>query len=107
MVALVLASASPRRLELLRQIGIAPDRVDPAAIDETPLPRELPAAHVMRLARAKAEAVRARHPDAFVLAADTVVACGRRIFGKPEDEAAARRFLALLSGRRHRVYGGV
>jgi septum formation protein len=62
---------------------------------------------VMRLARAKAEAVRPRHPDAFVLAADTVVACGRRILGKPESEAAARRFLVLLSGRRHRVYGGV
>jgi len=105
--ALVLASASPRRLELLRQIGIVPDAVDPAEIDETPLPRELPPAHVMRLARAKAEAVRPRHPDAFILAADTVVACGRRILGKPEDEKAARRFLELLSGRRHRVYGGV
>jgi len=104
---LVLASASPRRLELLRQVGIAPDAVDPAEIDEAPLPRELPAAHVTRLARAKAEAVRPRHPGAFILAADTVVACGRRILGKPEDEAAARRFLALLSGRRHRVYGGV
>src|SRR5215472_173139 len=107
MSVLVLASASPRRLELLRQIGIAPDAVDPAEIDETPLKGELPAVHVLRLARAKAEAVRSRHPDAFVLAADTVVACGRRILGKPADEAAARAFLALLSGRRHRVYGGV
>ena len=61
----------------------------------------------MRLARAKAEAVRPRHPDAYVLAADTVVACGRRILGKPEDEKTARRFLVLLSGRRHRVYGGI
>ena len=104
---LVLASASPRRLELLRQIGIVPDHVDPAEVDEASLARELPAAHVMRLARAKAEAVRPRHPGAFILAADTVVACGRRILGKPEDEAAARRFLALLSGRRHRVYGGI
>jgi septum formation protein len=104
---LVLASASPRRLELLRQVGIVPNRVDPAELDETPLPRELPAAHVMRLARAKAEAVRPRHPDAFILAADTVVACGRRILGKPEDAKAARAFLTLLSGRRHRVYGGV
>ncbi|MFZ2005133.1 MAG: Maf family protein [Stellaceae bacterium] len=104
---LVLASASPRRLELLRQIGIVPDAIDPAEIDETPLPRELPAAHVMRLARAKAEAVRPRHPDAIVLAADTVVACGRRILGKPSEEVAARRFLTLLSGRRHRVFGGV
>ncbi len=107
MSGLVLASASPRRLELLRQIGIVPNAVDPAEIDETPLSRELPPAHVMRLARAKAEAVHPRHPDAFVLAADTVVACGRRILGKPENEAAARRFLALLSGRRHRVYGAV
>ena len=104
---LVLASASPRRLELLRQIGIVPDAVEPAEIDETPLPRELPATHVMRLARAKAEAVRPRHPDAFVVAADTVVACGRRILGKPADEPMARGFLELLSGRRHRVYGGV
>jgi len=105
--ALVLASASPRRLELLRQIGIAPDHVHPADIDETPLPRELPGPHVLRLARAKAEAIRPRHPDAFILAADTVVACGRRILGKPEDETAARAFLTLLSGRRHRIYGGV
>ena len=104
---LVLASASPRRLELLRQIGIIPDCIDPAEIDEAPLPRELPAAHVMRLARAKAEAVRPRHPDAFILAADTVVACGRRILGKPEDEREARAFLSLLSGRRHRVHGGI
>jgi septum formation protein len=104
---LVLASASPRRLELLRQIGITPDEVDPAEIDETPLPRELPAPHVLRLPRAKAEAVRARHPGAFILAADTVVACGRRILGKPDDEAAARACLALLSGRRHRIYGGI
>ena len=104
---LVLASASPRRLELLRQIDIVPDVIDPAEIDETPLKVELPARHVMRLARVKAEVVRARHPEAFILAADTVVACGRRILGKPGDEAAARRFLNLLSGRRHRVHGGV
>jgi septum formation protein len=107
MPVLVLASASPRRLELLRQIGIVPDTVDPAEINETPLKGELAAAHVLRLAREKAEIVRPRHPDAFVLAADTVVACGRRILGKPADEATARAYLALLSGRRHRVYGGV
>ena len=104
---LVLASASPRRLELLRQIGIVPDHVAPADIDETPLKGELPAGHVVRLAEAKARAVRPRHPDAFILAADTVVACGRRILPKAEDEAAARACLSLLSGRRHRVYGGV
>jgi septum formation protein len=104
---LVLASASPRRLDLLRQIGIVPDLVDPADIDETPQPRELPAAHVVRLARKKAEAVRVRHPGSFIIAADTVVACGRRILPKTEDEKTARNCLKLLSGRRHRVYGGV
>ena len=104
---LVLASASPRRLELLRQIGIVPDHVEPADIDETPHPGELPAGHVVRLAEAKARAVRPRHPDAFILAADTVVACGRRFLPKAEDEATARACLSLLSGRRHRVYGGL
>jgi septum formation protein len=104
---LVLASASPRRLELLRQIGVVPDHVEPADIDETPRPRELPAGHVVRLAEAKARAVQPRHPDAFILAADTVVACGRRILPKAEDEITARACLTLLSGRRHRVYGGV
>src|SRR5438046_10342307 len=104
---LVLASASPRRLELLRQIGIVPDCVDPADIDETPGRGELPAAHVVRLAEAKARAVAPRHPDALILAADTIVACGRRILPKPEDEPTARACLTLLSGRRHRVYGGV
>jgi septum formation protein len=105
--ALVLASASPRRLELLKQIGLAPNRVDPADLDETPLLRELPAAHALRLAREKAEAVAARDPDAVVLAADTVVSCGRRILPKGADEATARKCLSLLSGRRHRVIGGV
>ena len=104
---LVLASASPRRIELLRQIGIVPDRIDPADIDETPTKGELPAAHVVRLAQAKAKAVQPRHPGAFILAADTLVACGRRILPKAEDEATARACLTLLSGRRHRVYGGV
>src|SRR5271170_1038687 len=104
---LVLASASPRRLELLRQIGIVPDHIDPAEIDETPAQGELPAAYVVRLAEAKARAVEPRHPGAFILAADTAVACGRRILPKAEDEASARACLTLLSGRRHRVYGGV
>jgi septum formation protein len=107
MLILVLASASPRRLELLRQIGIVPDRIDPADIDETPGRDEMPAGHVVRLAEAKARAVQPRHSGAYILAADTVVACGRRILPKPEDETAARACLALLSGRRHRVYGGV
>src|SRR5438105_6589870 len=104
---LVLASASPRRHELLRQIGVVPDHVEPADIDETPGRGELPPGHVMRLAEAKARAVQPRHPGAFILAADTIVACGRRILPKAEDEAAARACLTLLSGRRHRVYGGI
>jgi septum formation protein len=103
----VLASASPRRLELLVQIGIVPDEVDPAALDETPARGELPAQHAARLADEKAGAVRARHPDAVILAADTVVALGRRILPKAEDEATARRCLAMLSGRRHKVIGGL
>lgn len=105
--ALVLASASPRRLDLLRQIGIAPARVQPADIDETPLPGELPRQHAIRLARAKAAAGAARDTDAMILAADTVVACGRRILPKAEDRDTARRCLDLLSGRRHRVLGAV
>jgi len=105
--ALVLASASPRRLELLRQVGIEPDLVDPADIDETPLRDETPRRLVARLAVGKAQAVAARHPQAHVLAADTIVAVGRRILGKPEDEADARRMLTLLSGRPHKVLTGV
>lgn len=103
----VLASASPRRLDLLRQIGLVPDRVEPAAIDETPRPGELPRPHAVRLAGEKAAAVAARNPDAVVLAADTVVACGRRILPKAEDAETARRCLKLLSGRRHRVIGAI
>ena len=104
---LVLASASPRRLDLLRQIGIVPHQTDPAEVDERPRPRELPLALVRRLAEAKAQAVAARHPEATVLAADTVVACGRRVLPKAEDAATARRCLELLSGRRHNVLTGV
>lgn len=104
---LVLASASPRRLDLLRQIGILPDAVDPADLDEKPLPRELPPQHALRLAGEKAACVALRHPDSWILAADTVVACGRRILPKAEREDEARQCLSLLSGRRHRVLGGV
>jgi septum formation protein len=107
MATLVLASASPRRLDLLRQIGVVPDLVDPADIDESPRRGELPAAYVVRLAEAKARPVAARHSGVFILAADTVVACGRRILPKAEDEATARFCLEMLSGRRHRVFGGV
>jgi septum formation protein len=102
---LVLASASPRRLALLAQIGIVPDRVVPTDIDETALPHELPRQYAQRLARAKAGA--AASSGDYVLAADTVVAAGRRILPKAESEADARRCLALLSGRRHRVMTGV
>jgi septum formation protein len=98
---LVLASASPRRLALLAQIGIVPDRVISTDIDETPLRDELPRQYVRRLALAKANA--GASLGAYVLAADTVVAAGRRILPKAETEADARHCLTLLSGRRHRV----
>jgi septum formation protein len=104
---LILASASPRRLALLAQIGIVPDAVEPADLDETPERGELPGPHVLRLARAKAAAVASRHPGAVVLAADTVVVVARRILPKAEDADVARRCLETLSGRRHRVLTGV
>ena len=104
---LVLASASPRRRELLTQIGITPDRIEPADIDETPRKGELPRDYAARMAHTKAAVVSPSHPGAAVLAADTVVACGRRILPKAEDEGTARKCLELLSGRRHRVYGGL
>jgi nucleoside triphosphate pyrophosphatase len=106
---LILASSSPRRLALLRQIGIEPSAIEDPEVDETPHSRELPRAHASRLAAAKTEAVAGRQPaaDRFVLGADTVVACGRRILPKATDAAIAERCLKLLSGRRHRVYTGV
>ncbi|MBI1181584.1 MAG: septum formation protein Maf [Alphaproteobacteria bacterium] len=104
---LVLASASPRRRQLLEQVTLPPDEIDPADVDETPRRGELPRPHAARLADEKAAAVAARHPGAFVLAADTVVAAGRRILPKAEAEDEARACLALLSGRRHRVFTGV
>lgn len=104
---LVLASASPRRLDLLATIGLIPDEVLPANVDETPNASELPRAHVRRLAEAKASVIAALRPGSIVLAADTVVACGRRILPKAEDEAQARQCLELLSGRRHRVFTSV
>lgn len=105
MTRLVLASASPRRLALLAQIGITPDEVIAADIDETPLKEETPRNLALRLARQKAEAVKA--DGAVILAADTVVAVGRRVLPKAETEAEARECLRLLSGRSHRVYTGV
>jgi septum formation protein len=104
---LVLASSSPRRIELLAQVGIRPDHIDPADIDETPLKGETPPRLAQRLASSKAQIVAARHPDAVVIAADTVVSVGRRFLEKAADEAEATRFLTLLSGRNHRVHTGV
>ncbi|RZJ96874.1 MAG: septum formation protein Maf, partial [Brevundimonas sp.] len=95
------------RIELLAQVGITPDRIDPADIDETPLKGETPPRLAERLARTKALTVAARAPDAVVLAADTVVSVGRRFLEKAADETEAERFLRLLSGRGHRVYTGV
>lgn len=101
---LILASASPRRRELIARLGIEPDAVLPAEIDETPHKGELPRDYAVRMAREKASAV---PPDGHVLAGDTVVALGRRILPKAEDEATARRCLELLSGRRHRVLSAI
>ena len=99
---LILGSASPRRLELLALLGLEPAEIRPADIDETPLKAELPRVYCQRVTRAKAEAI-PRKPGEVVLAADTTVSVGRRILGKPENEAEAEAFLKLLSGRRHRV----
>src|SRR4029079_9048495 len=104
---LILAPASPPRLGLLARIGVEPDAVVPADIDESVPRGELPREHAVRLAREKAEAVATAEPDALVLAADTVVAVGRRILPKVEDEATLRVCMKLLSGRRHRVLTGV
>ncbi len=105
--ALVLASASPRRVALLEQVGVVPTAIDPAELDETPGRGETPRVYAGRMARAKARAVAARHPGCYVLAADTAVAAGRRILDKPANAREARARLQMLSGRRHRVFGGV
>jgi septum formation protein len=104
---LILASASPRRLDLLARIGVVPDEIVPADIDERVPRGELPRDHAIRLAREKAEAIAGQRSDALILAADTVVAVGRRILPKVEDEATLRACMKLLSGRRHRVMTGV
>ncbi len=104
---LVLASASPRRLDLLARIGIVPDAVVPAEIDETPAKAELPVHYARRIAREKALAVQGLEAGSIILAADTVVAAGRRILPKTADEEEALRTLTLLSGRRHRVHTAV
>ena len=103
---LILGSGSPRRRELLAQVGVEPDAIRPPEIDETPLKAELPRPYCARMAREKAAAVTAA-PDDIILAADTTVAMGRRILGKPSDAREAEAFLRLMSGRRHRVYTAV
>ncbi len=102
---LILASASPRRLELLARLGVIPDSVVPADIDETPRRAEIPDRYACRMAAEKAAAV--AEPGSIVLAADTVVAAGRRILPKTDTEEEARAALSLLSGRRHRVHSAV
>jgi len=102
---LILASASPRRRELIARLGIAPAAIAAADIDETPARGELPRVYAVRMAREKAAAIAG--DAAHVLAGDTVVALGRRILPKAEDEAAARRCLELMSGRRHRVLSAI
>ena len=104
---IILASASPRRLDLLKQAGIEPDEVIPADIDETPLKNELPKDLAQRLAVSKALKISENHQNTFILAADTVVGAGRRILDKAEDIGYARLCLETLSGRRHHVYGGI
>lgn len=104
---LILASASPRRVDLLKQIHITPDHIIPADIDETPLKGELPKVHALRLSEEKAARIAQNHPDSYIIAADTVVACGRRILPKTEDADTAKTCLTLLSGRSHRIYGGI
>jgi septum formation protein len=100
---LILASASPRRQELLARVGIVPDRICPADLDETPLPQETARQHGLRLACAKAEAIARQNPDDLILAADTVVSVGRRLLPKAETREQALACLNLLSGRNHRV----
>ena len=103
----ILASGSPRRLALLKQVGLVPSDVIAADIDETPAKNELPAQYTKRMALEKATRVSTAHASATILAADTVVACGRRILPKAENEAQARLCLKLLSGKRHRVYTAI
>ena len=104
---LVLASASPRRLDLLRQVGLEPARVEPTHIDETPQADETPRRLALRLACEKAQAAALGAPGCTILAADTVVSVGRRVLPKAETETQARQCLALLSGRAHRVMTAV
>ncbi len=104
---LILASASPRRLELLKQVGITPDKVIPADTDETPLKAEVPLKYVERIAVEKAQEIYKTNKGSLILSADTIVAVGRRILQKAETEAEAREYFKLMSGRRHKVITAV
>lgn len=104
---LILASSSPRRLDLLKQIGYTPDEVLPADLDETVLKNELPKDHCLRLAIAKAQKIAETYPNDIVIGSDSTVALGRRIFGKPEDADETRKFMKMLSGRRHKAITAV
>ena len=104
---LLLASASSRRLDLLRQISIEPNEVYAPDIDETPLKSEKPKALAERLSQGKAQAARDKFSTPYILAADTVVACGQNILDKAENAEQAEKYITKLSGRRHRVYGGI
>ena len=104
---LILASASPRRRDLLEQVGIIPAKIAPVDVDETPQQNEKPLQYVKRLAAEKARAAAKKHKASQILAADTIVTAGAKILGKPSDKAEAEKFLTLLSGRRHRVITSV
>ncbi|PHQ67681.1 MAG: septum formation protein Maf [Robiginitomaculum sp.] len=104
---LILASASPRRRELLARMGVVPDSIVPADFNEDPHKGEIPKPHALRLAIGKAQAIAPKHKGAFILSADTVVGVGRRILPKAEDVETAKHCLDLLSGRAHRVFTGV
>ena len=106
-VPVILASASPRRVALLDQIGLHADDIIPADIDESNFKTELPLAYAKRMAHEKTQLIAERHPETFVIGADTVVACGRRILPKAEDKRTAHDCMQLLMGRSHRVYGGI
>jgi len=104
---LILASSSPRRKDLLEQIGMAADVIDSPDVDETANKGELPLAYVKRIALAKVDVIAAKYDEGYIVAADTIVALGRRIIGKAEDRAGAKRDLSLMSGRTHTVFSGV
>ncbi len=104
---IILASASPRRNDILKRIGVVGFDIIPADIDETPLNKELPAIYAKRMATEKALKVHETHKGSVIISGDTVVACGRRILPKTEHEDEARTCLNLLSGRRHKIFGGI